>query len=305
MTTQPEEEKRLRKREVLAAENASNAQKGAVQAQKRSVRIQAIALVFTAAATVATAVAAFAAVNAVKTTQNIAAQQTSQNQLATATAALGSNSLTDQISGLTLLSRYVETQLNVAIADPSQRQSASEAYAEALGIFDAYLRVTPKSDSNDPIAVEYASAELSGLLEMGPELVAVDKGHPPLTAPSIDLSLVTLPGVYWEGIRFNWLKSAYMPQIDLKGADLANSHWGHATLTGASLQCADLRNADLRQANLTGADLRGADLNGALLPPSADLKNVRTRGAIGSVKGLTIIDPETSYNPASCFHSGS
>jgi uncharacterized protein YjbI with pentapeptide repeats len=301
-TVWSDEDKR-REREVCAAEIGSNAQKAAAKTQRRSVWIQAIALIFTFAATAATAVAAFEAANAVKTTQNIAAQQATENQEATAVTALGSNSLTDQISGLALIARNVETQLDTAIADPSQRQEANEAYADALSIFDAYLRITPTSDSNDPIAVEYAADELLSILEMGPKLKTIDEGQPPLSAPSIDLSLVALPGIEWKGIRFDWLASAYMPEIDLEGADLADSHWGHATLTGANLQCADLRNADLRQANLTGADLRGADLGGALLPPPADLEHVNTTGAIGAVNGLAIVDPGTSYDPTSCFGS--
>jgi uncharacterized protein YjbI with pentapeptide repeats len=92
-----------------------------------------------------------------------------------------------------------------------------------------------------------------------------------------------------------------MPWIDLRGVDLANTHWGHATLIHAHLQCADLQGADLRQANLNGADLRGANLIGAKLPPAAMLKYVQTTGAVGPVHGLQIRKPATSYQLAKCF----
>jgi Pentapeptide repeats (8 copies) len=290
-----------REREVAAAERASAAAERASNAQKWSVRTQAGALLVTAIVAAATAVAALAAVNTVKTTQHIAEQQAIANQLGQAVTALGSNSPTAQVAGLTLLTTSVEAQLNAALTDSSQRPEANDAYTAALGVFDAYLRTVRTSGSSDPIIAEYAAKELSVILGMGPELVAVDKEQPPLKIPSIDLSLVALPGVHWAGVRFDWLASAWMPQIDLKGADLANSHWGYATLTNANLQCADLRYADLRQANLIGADLSSADLRGALLPPSIELKHVNTVGAIGPVQGLSIVRPGTSYNPDSCF----
>jgi hypothetical protein len=288
-----DEERRLREREVATQEVASNT-------QKTTVRIQVFAAFLTVVATAATAVAAYAAADAVKTSQNIAAQQAMANQLGMAFTALGNTFPPDQVAGLTLLLSNVEAELNIALSDRSERQEANGEYVAALGVFDTYLRTAP-SESSDPISSEYAAKALSDILGMGSELKTIDEGLPPLGAPSIDLADVALPGVDWPGVRFDWLASAWMPNIDLEGADLAHSHWGNATLTNAILRCADLRGADLRQANLTGADLRGAELQGALLPPADKLAGVKTAGAIGPVQGLSISSPGSSYNPDGCF----
>ena len=96
--------------------------------------------------------------------------------------------------------------------------------------------------------------------------------------PAIDLSGTELCTQYWSGIRFDWLSAAYLWKIDLRGANLENSHWGVAYLADAQLQCADLSGADLSHATLTGADLRGAYLFGATLPKT--LKDVKLAGAV-------------------------
>ena len=165
----------------------------------------------------------------------------------------------------------------------------------SFGVFDVYFRTTiPRH--NPSIAALYAADELQAILAMGPQVKAIDNGKPLY----IDLSHVALPGVHWTGIRFDSLTAAFMPWIDLGGASLAGSRWGHATLKGANLQCADLNGADLRSANLAGADLRGADLRNAHLPSPAMRRHVNTEGAVGPVRGLRIHNPGTSYSPYSC-----
>ena len=205
------------------------------------------------------------------------------------------------MAGLTLLRRNLESQVNAAKTDPAARQGAYSTYVTSLQVIHVYLRSTTNPGRNPPIAAIYAADELRAILNLGPEIKTLAGGP----VPSIDLSLVGLSGLSWTDVRFSSLTSAFMPRIDLRGADLAGSRWGHATLTHAYLQCANLRNADLRQADLTGADLRGADLENAKLPPSAKLKYVKTAGAVGGVKGLRIPNPAVSYQLDSCRKTSS
>ncbi|HUJ82451.1 MAG TPA: pentapeptide repeat-containing protein [Candidatus Acidoferrales bacterium] len=300
---------RLREREVVAEEKeaeattkeAEAADRGvgtaerSVETQKHTVVVQVIALLFAAVATAAAAFAALQAGNAVRASENIASQQALENRLAMAITSIGQRSPADQVAGLTLLRRNVESRINQAMQDPNERTDAYETYATSLGLFDVYFRTTIRGDEPS-IAAIYAADELQETLNMASRLKAIDDGKPLY----IDLSKVTLPGVNWTSVRFDSLTAAWMPGIDLKGADLANSHWGHATMTGANLQCADLEGADLRLASLSGADLHGADLRGAQLPPLAMRQNMITAGAVGPVQGLTIVDPGSSYNPNSC-----
>jgi hypothetical protein len=278
-----EEEKRfqLSVQQARAAEaqaSAARAQastaKIAVEVQKKALRTQRWTVILALVATVAAAYAAWQAGNAVKASERSAAQQATENRLAMAVTALGEKSSTDQVAGLTLLRRNVHLQIHAANEDPSKREDAYDAYSTALDVVPVYLRENTKVGQNPPIAALYAAAELKKILEMGPDVKDIN-GGPPAT---IDLALVSLRGVNWTGIRFDWLAAAYMPKIDFRGADLANSRWGHATLNGADLQCADLKGADLRQANLIGVDLRGADLRNE---PRATLSGRQLRFAIG------------------------
>jgi hypothetical protein len=287
----------LREREVAAAEEAALAAAGAVDAQRRTVRMQAIALAFAAAATLAATYAAYQAGNAVKASQNIASQQEIESQLSTAVTAVGQKAPADQVAGLTLLRSSVQSEVDEAVEDPSIRINAYNAYVTSLEMIHAYLRSTTSPGHTPPIAAVYAADELRDILALGPEVTRIHNGSP----PSLDLSVVGLSGISWTGIRFDSLTTAYMPWIDLRGVDLANTRWGHATLIHAHLQCADLQGADLREANLNGADLRGADLAGAELPPTAMLKDVQTTGAVGPVHGLKIRKPSASYQLAKCF----
>ncbi|MGO9080600.1 MAG: pentapeptide repeat-containing protein [Streptosporangiaceae bacterium] len=282
--------------QAKAAEEEADAAEKQVDTQKRTVRIQAIALFLAAVATLAAAYAALQAGNAVRASEGIASQQELENRLTTAITAVGGKSPTEQVAGLTLLQRNVESRILEAKQDASERQDAYETYVTSLGVFDVYLRTTVPGHKPS-IAAIYAGDELSALLSMASQVKAIDGGQPIY----IDLSLVALPGINWTGVRFDRLTRAWMPKIDLRGADLAGSHWGHATLTHAYLQCADLKDADLRQANLAGADLRGADLTNAKLPPAAELKGVKTARAVGPVNGLHIKNPATSYQLNSCL----
>ena len=130
----------------------------------------------------------------------------------------------------------------------------------------------------EPVAVIYAADQLRLLLTMAPQVARIDSRE----APSVDLSNIELYGVSWKGIDFRWLTVAWMPDIDLRSSNLADSAWGPGTtLRHAYLQCADLSGADFRGVNLTNADLRGADVSGAnfavrsspeLRPPGRSVK---------------------------------
>jgi uncharacterized protein YjbI with pentapeptide repeats len=75
------------------------------------------------------------------------------------------------------------------------------------------------------------------------------------------------------------LRAEYLYEVDLSGANLANSE-----MQDAKLKAADLRGANLYRAILTGADLRGTRLDGANLHQAklrkSDLQGVDLRGAI-------------------------
>jgi hypothetical protein len=265
--------------------------------KRRTIRIQAVALAFAAAATLAAAYAAYQAGNAVKASEHIAAQQEIADQLGTAVSAIGGRAPADQVAGLTLLRSSVQSEVSAAMEDPSLRDNAYNAYTTSLEMIHAYLRSTTTPGHYPPIAAVYAADELKGILALGPQVSFIDHGHP----PSIDLSLIGLSGISWTDTRLDWLKTVYMPWADLRGADLAGTQWGHATLIHAHFQCADLQGADLHLADLRAADLRGADLRGARLPPRAMLKWVKTSGAVGRVHGLHIVKPTASYNLAKCL----
>lgn len=113
--------------------------------------------------------------------------------------------------------------------------------------------------------------------------------------PAIDLSHDELVGQPWYGVNFRWL-TAFMPGIDLRGAELGESTWGkRTTLSNSYLQCADLQGANLRRVNLAGADLRGANLKGAHFQRS-DLAGADLRGAFvaaanfqyANIKGMKV-----------------
>jgi uncharacterized protein YjbI with pentapeptide repeats len=283
-------------KEAGAAVETGETQKAAVVTQKWSVKFQAFALLLASIATVAATVVAWAAVSAVRSSQRTAAQQQTEDRLQTAVTAIGDNSPAEQVAGLTLLRRSVEAQVNAALSDSSTQQDATDAYATSLEVIGVYLRITTTFGKNPSIQAVYAADELRDILELGSNLKTIDNGQ----TPSIDLSLVGLRDISWADVRFDWLDTAYMPWIDLRGTNLTNSKWGHATLTHAQLQCADLQGADLRLADLRSADLRGANLSGAKLPPPAMLKWVKTTRAVGPVKGLHISNPAGSYDINTC-----
>jgi len=251
-------EKEFRKREVDTQERLE-------VVQRRAVRWQVAVAIAAVVASLTAVFVAYQARSAVLVAEQSTQLQDAENQLSTAITALGGTTAAQRVAGVTLLERNVADQLTVATNSQS-RQNAYGLYTSAIIVLSNYLRSGMPTTTNTPCPyvsadIRYAADELKTLLDMQQQVMGLKEG-----IPALDLSRTELCSQYWHGIRFNWLETAYLWKIDLRGANLANSHWGKAYLADAKLQCADLRGSDLSHATLTGADLRGANLAGALLP---------------------------------------
>lgn len=282
----------LRKREVAAQEKTG-------KKQTITIMIQSLALLLAAVATAAAAWAAWQAGKAVEASQHIASDQELENRLQTAITAIGDKSQSSQVAGLTLLRRTVRMQISAAMNGSANRQDAEDAYdaySTALDVIPTYLRQTTKLGTDHPIAAYYAAAELKNILGMGPDVQSIVGRR-----ASIDLALVGMAGVDWTNINFDSLAAAWMKNIDLRGADLIDSHWGTAALIGAHLQCADLTGADLSHADLTGADLRGANLTDAKFPSAVKEQRPNTDGAVGNQGWTTDHPAAATYQLESCM----
>lgn len=279
----------LRKREVKSQEvNAKS--------QGRAAVMQVMAVLVAAFAAASAGWGAWQAARAASIAQQEAASQAAEGQFATAISAIGDQSVTAQVAGLTLLRRNVKYQMQMAAGHPDERQSAYDAYATSLDIIAVYLRENSRAGRAPQARDVYAADELKLLLGMAQNVNRVRARQ----LPSIDLTSVGLAGVSLPKVNFSWLGSAFMPGIDLSGADLLGSRWGNATLRHADLRCADLQGADLRRANLTGADLRGANLSGARLPARTAMKGVNAEGAFGGPAGLPDPHPALSWQFGDC-----
>lgn len=312
--TWEEEERDLRRREVLAQGSASVAQKRAAKFQFWAVMAAVIS------ALLSTSVAAWAALvaqRAVKDAEYSSAQQADQNEVSTAINAMGSDQMGERIAGLVLLQRNAVGRVLSPLPIHGGVQEAYNTYAAALEVLGAYIHANSESSrgmqttvgqkpfgpgygvpgsGQVPLDDVYAADEVHVLLSMGSMVRSLDRSH----SPTIDLSNSELFGQYWHGINFKWLSAAFMSRIDLRAADLDHSHWGkNAVLHDAYLQCADLRHADLRGAVLTGADLRGANVAGANFQ-GAKLSGTKLSGMAGTAKGLAPGLPASSWNKQTC-----
>jgi hypothetical protein len=272
-------------REVVAQEISGK--------EQRRTRWTQIALAVAAIiASLAAAFAAYEARSAVGVAEQGVQLQDAQNQLATAVTALGGNTAAQRVAGVTILERNVAEQL-AFVTNRRSRENAYSLYTSAIIVLSNYLRsgAPAKADgqcSDVTSDITYAADELEALLALQHQVANLNQGK-----VAIDLSNVELCNQYWSGIRFDWLSSAYLPDIDLRGANLQKSDWGGAFLYGAHLQCANLAGADLSHATLTDADLRGANLVGATLP--ATLRDAQLVGAVR--------DQAASWNKLQCLAS--
>ena len=212
-----------------------------------------------------------------------ALRQSEDDQLSTAITALGSSDAAERIAGVLLLTQNVSNRFKLAVETGEPSASVYSDYVTALEILSGYIRshgedflsgtstgpmaqqfglghgIPPATTLGDiPIDINYAADQLINLTHLEGDVVALNRGQ-----PSIDLSNDQLYRQYWKGVNFAWV-TAYMPGIDLRGADLRSSQWSRdSDLQGAYLQCADLEGADFRRADLSQADLRGANVQGA------------------------------------------
>ncbi len=293
----------------LQGEEVKN-QRSSVKWQIRSGIIQVLAVACAAIAAWAAASGVRQASRAIDVAQQNAVSQQIADQWATAISAVGQDSGTAQVAGLTLLRRNIAHQVRLAAQGSVDRQSAYDAYETSLDVIATYLRKESEDHGRPQIQDHYAANQLKSLLDMGPQIMAISGGQ----RPAIDLATVNLWGKSWPRVDFGWLGSAYLFRINLSATNLSRSDLSHAylyqadlseaDLTGASFRCAYLEGADLRGADLRGADLRGANLRDAKLPPPRKLRGVFTDGVFGSPQGLKITKAVTEEEWETQWNSG-
>lgn len=251
-------------------------------------------------------------------TRNTAGRFTEAGQ----TGELPADIYDDYTTALQVLSGYLSSQSEVFLADASAASPSSAASggsssgasggSAAAGsggavrpAFGRGYGTPPASDQS--IDLYYAADQVQFLLspKMAAKVAALHTG----AQPAIDLSGDELYDLSWTGVDFAWV-DVYMPGIDLRGADLADSRWGsRSDLQFAHLQCSNLGGADFRGANLRRADLRGAYVQGA------DFRGARIRFSepttvYGTAKwtsvpaDLTVL-PASQWHPAACLQDSS
>lgn len=216
-------------------------------------------------------------------------RQSEDAQLSTAINSIGSDSAAEEVAGIFLLTQNTSNRFSLMAQSGEPPSDVFGDYTTALQIFAGYLRshgeafLTSKNTQSSlsfglgygyveapglPIEIVYAADQIKTLLtgNLQKSVTALKVGEHPV----IDLSNDELDGQPWAGINFGWV-FAYMPGIDLRGANLKSSQWSsksdieHSYLQCANLEGANFRNADLDYADLRGANVQGADFRGAHL----------------------------------------
>ena len=306
----------LRVKEVEATVRAADAAASATSQQARTTRLQTLAVAAALVASAAAGFGAYQAAAAVRASEQSAEQQSADNQLSTAIAAIGGGTPAQRVAGMTLLGLNVKARISAA-SNALARQDAFGEYVTAVDVLTNYIREenpsltaggasnsaggasnsagavansasssfypgygNPTSSQAEPFDVLYAAAQLRDLLGMRDQVRALHVKE----GVGVDLTGDELWGLSWEGVNLGWV-AAWMPGIDLRGANLRHSDWAGANLRGAFLQCADLRGADFAGAHLAGADLSGANVAGANFT-DAHLPGAKLTGIFGKAKGL-------------------
>ena len=307
---------KLRIQEVDATERAANAAARATSQQARTTKLQTLAVAAAVFASVAAGFGAYQAAAAVRASEQSAEQQSADNQLSTAIAAIGGGTPAQRVAGMTLLDLNVKARISTA-SNALARQDAFGEYVTAVDVLTNYIREenpspaasgasssaggasnsagavaniasssfypgygNPPSGQAEPFDVLYAAAQLRDLLGMQDQVRALQVKD----GVGVDLTGDELWGLSWADVNLGWV-AAWMPGIDLRGANLHHSDWVGANLRGAFLQCADLSGADFAGAYLAGADLSGANVAGANFT-HAHLRGVKLTGIFGTAKGL-------------------
>ncbi len=126
-------------------------------------------------------------------------------------------------------------------------------HTAVMHVFCSYVRETTKRSRAEPV-----TPEVQAMLTMIARRTVEHEGE----EDRIDLSDAWLPAVNLRGAQ---LEGARLDGANLSRAILEDSLLRGATLRGAVLEEAILRNADLRQSDLTAANLRHASLRRASL----------------------------------------
>lgn len=169
-------------------------------------------------------------------------------------------------------------------------------HMSVMQIFSLFVREKTSRQPTEPV-----TAEVQAILTMIAQRTLEYEGD----GDVIDLSDAFLPGVNLVGAQLEGLRlvGTNLSRANLENALIAASDLRSAVLEGAYLRNADLRhtdalgsdfrNASLRGAKLDGADLAGAKLDGAVLL-NTDLSGVKnaTRQQIGAA-----ITDETTVLP--------
>jgi hypothetical protein len=301
----------LRRREVAIAERTTRSQKWVQLAQVLSVVV----------ALFSTLVALLSARQSNQATQAAAQasrQQTAESQLTSAISSLGVGNSTARTARILLIERDIRGIMSLPLSSSGESQDAYSDFETTFGALSVYISSYTGANTltfgrgygipsrGVPLDITYAADALHQLLSMGSRVREVastlNTGQ-----PAIDLSNDELIGQPWVGVDFSWI-FAYMVGIDLRGADLATSHWSqHADLSHSYLQCADLEGADFRGANLTYADLRGANVQGADFR-GAHIAGARTTALYGNAKwppgaqDITTL-PINEWNQGECLRN--
>lgn len=208
-------------------------------------------------------------------------EQSQDSQLSTAITALGSENVAERVAGLALLERNASARITLSSKTGESAADVFNNYQTAVRIFSGFLSsqgqafLTAASTGQTvasfgrgygtprppglPYDVIYAADQVKLMLGLSGTVTALNSGQQPV----VDLSEDELIGQPWSGVDFSGVK-AFLPNIDLRGANLESSHWGKGSdLQYAHLQCANLQGANFRRADLSYADLRGANVQGA------------------------------------------
>lgn len=253
------------------------------RSQIRAARAQVGATLIALAAAVAAILVAWQGQETINHNSLTELQQSEESQLSSAITALGSDATAERVAGLMLLTRNTSARFALQPETHDPPADMFGDYTTALQVLSGYLSSHGEaflqeasggqatqpfgrgyglpSSPGVPIDIIYAANQVKILVNKQMERAVIALGM--RDRPAIDLGHDDLIGQSWKGINFGWLW-AFMPRIDLRGADLDGSRWSNrSTLSDAYLQCSDLQGADFRGADLKGADLRGADVSGA------------------------------------------
>jgi hypothetical protein len=261
----------------------------------------------------------------VRSNTQTALRQSEDSQLSTAITSLGSSDASERIAGLLLLARNTTGRFSQFTQTGESRTNVYDDYTTALQILSGYLNSGTEvylsasasqsaipfgrgygapSIADQAIDLTYAADQVRYLLSARVAAAVARLGTGGL--PAIDLSNDELYDQSWTYVNFSWV-IAYMPGIDLRGADLALSRWGaHDDLAHAYLQCADLSFATFRGANLGGADLRGAlvqgtDFRGAHVRPLVAGTVVYGHATWSKLPPGIIVKPARQWNQQACL----